>query len=567
VSSKSKIHLLPEHIIDQIKAGEVIERPSTLLKEILENSLDAKSTQIDVHIVNNGIELISLIDNGIGIDSDDLPLAFCRHATSKIDRFEDIYHLHSYGFRGEALASIASISKITCETQTKNQYGLMKIEGGETKTHQTEKKKSAHTGTKLFIKDLFFNTPVRMKFIQSKTSEKNQLRKILNSFLLLNPETAFSIKWDEEEKQFYPAYSINETDDHQEKRIQDVIGTKQELNFYTNENIYDGVHFKIYVSKESNRGNAHKNHYLFINNRYVQDIQLHKIILNSASNLWPEGETGHYTAFISVPTDEIDVNIHPNKTVVKLFRAPKVYSVVSSTIKQIESKYSLKESRHHPTNEHEQSFDLNSTGVDQAIDYKSHDFKSSDNLNSYFDNLHSPHDNSESMNHTANSPLIKNFGTFDLIQIDGEIFILNKKSLAILHTKHLLSLETENQETIPLMVSRPIRLASTQASKNTQFFEGCGFELDQIDAKTILLRSFPKGFQNYPYLSMLEENLNMKNTISTINEITFDFLNDYQFTNDFLIQIIELFGKVKLLELKSLKKVSEQDIKQIYERK
>ena len=137
--TKQKIHLLPEHIIDQIKAGEVIERPSTLLKEMLENSIDAESTEISVHLRDNGLELINIQDNGNGIDSEDLPLAFCRHATSKIKRFEDIYHLHSYGFRGEALASIASIAKVRCESKTSGTTGSILIEGGETKSHHPQR--------------------------------------------------------------------------------------------------------------------------------------------------------------------------------------------------------------------------------------------------------------------------------------------------------------------------------------------------------------------------------------------------------------------------------------------
>ncbi|MBT4791013.1 MAG: DNA mismatch repair protein MutL, partial [Halobacteriovoraceae bacterium] len=202
-SSLSKINLLPEHIIDQIKAGEVIERPSTLIKEIIENSVDANSTKIEIHLRENGLELISIIDNGFGISHQELPLAFCRHATSKINHFEDLYHLSSYGFRGEALASIASISRVTCESQTKNGWGLIKISGGETLTYQHEAQANTETGTQLFIKDLFYNTPVRMKFIQSKTSEKNHLKKILNSFLLTQYQIEFSIKWDDKEKEYY----------------------------------------------------------------------------------------------------------------------------------------------------------------------------------------------------------------------------------------------------------------------------------------------------------------------------------------------------------------------------
>src|SRR5690606_27531427 len=158
--------------------------PSTLLKEIIENSIDANSKNIQLQILDNGMELISLEDDGEGIAYDELPLAFARHATSKIHQFEDLYNLYTYGFRGEALASIASISRITCESTTEKETSRFKIEGGEVLSHIKDEKRNHESGTKLYIKDLFYNTPVRLKFLQSKTSEKNQIKKILNSFLL-----------------------------------------------------------------------------------------------------------------------------------------------------------------------------------------------------------------------------------------------------------------------------------------------------------------------------------------------------------------------------------------------
>src|SRR5690554_5125892 len=180
-----KIQLLPEHLIDQIKAGEVIERPSTLLKELLENSVDANASAIEVEIVGNGLDLLSVKDNGKGIPFEQLDLAFCRHATSKIERFEDIYNLFTYGFRGEALASISAVSKMTCVSNPAGEpESTIKIHGGETLAIDRDNEPEESSGTKMFVRDLFYNTPARMKFIQSKTSEKNQLKKIVNAFLL-----------------------------------------------------------------------------------------------------------------------------------------------------------------------------------------------------------------------------------------------------------------------------------------------------------------------------------------------------------------------------------------------
>lgn len=562
MSTSPKIHLLPEHIIDQIKAGEVIERPSTLVKEILENSLDAGATQIDIHIINNGLDLISLTDNGIGIESEELPLAFCRHATSKIKRFEDIYHLSSYGFRGEALASIASISKITCETQTSKSYGLIKIEGGETITHQQESKSSSETGTKLFIKDLFYNTPVRMKFIQSKTSEKNQLKKVINSFLLLNPQIAFSLKWDEEEKVFYEAYSSEE----QTKRISDVFGSKHQLSFHHQQTSYDGVHFEVFLSKESNRGNAHKNHYLFINERPIQDIQMHKIILNSAAHLWPEGETGHYLAFIKVPADEIDVNIHPNKTVIKLFRAPKVYSVISSTIKHIQ--YPQQTTSQSDSNQTVQSFQFSESQPNTEINYRSHNFKSDNQFENYFVNIHNNQSSDAGVDHMNQSfRILKRFEQLDLITFNHQLLIVSGENLARFHIRNLIEQQENELEVVPLMVSRPIHVNKKLSAENKQFFEKLGFELDEIASGAILLRSFPKDFQHFPYLSILEENFTSNKKILSYQDLSLNSLKDYKMSTDFMLQLFDRYNLVTLLENKVIKTLEESDIKDIYEKK
>ena len=206
-TQKFKYKTTSEHLIDQIKAGEVVERPASLLKELIENSIDAGSTKIDIHIIDNGMELIFVKDNGKGMSFDDLPLAFHRHATSKIQKFEDLYQLHSFGFRGEALASIASTARVTCISSPNDgrKSGRIVIHGGEQKS-LTESEESQH-GTSFYIKDLFFNTPARLKFIRSANSERVALKRIINSFILANPSVTFSVKWDNKEKSFFPSVS------------------------------------------------------------------------------------------------------------------------------------------------------------------------------------------------------------------------------------------------------------------------------------------------------------------------------------------------------------------------
>ena len=566
-TTKSKIQLLPEHIIDQIKAGEVIERPSTLLKEIIENAIDAGSTKINIHLVNNGLDLISISDNGSGINADDLPLAFCRHATSKIDRFEDIYRLHSYGFRGEALASIASISRVTCETYTKNTYGHIKIDGAETLTHESEENKTNKTGTKFFIKDLFYNTPVRMKFIQSKTSEKNQLKKIINAFLLTHPDVEFSVQWDDKEKSFYPVHKEQKL----KKRIEDVLFKGETQEFLQASNFYDGISFEVFLSLTSSRGNAHKSFYLFINDRYVQDIQMHKIILNSSSALWPEGESGNYVAFLNIPADEIDVNIHPNKTVVKLFKAPKAFSIISSTIKQqINAGFKPKQIPYDkeviqtlPLDTQNESF--------KDLEYKKVDFSSGENLNNYFDNLHSPtpqltqHPTVVVDNNTVR--IIKNFESHLLILKEDQLYTLAKKDFVIFHLKKILSKKPSSDDIVPLLVSKPIKVDRELSEELKNSFFDFGFEIDQFDSTTIVLRTFPKTIQQFPYLNIAQELISQTQHLLNIEEINFETIDFSNVTEQFYINILKQSSIVDLLEKNIIKKISDTDIIKLHETK
>ncbi len=546
----SKIKLLPEHIIDQIKAGEVIERPSTLIKEILENSIDAKSSKIDIHIIDNGIELISLEDNGDGISPEDLPLAFCRHATSKIENFEDIYRLYTYGFRGEALASIASISRITCETSTPRTTSKIQIEGGETLSgHSGLNPSPQNTGTKLYIKDLFYNTPVRMKFIQSKTSEKNQIKKILEAFLLTHPSVGFSIKWDDKDKEFYPAR------DSQLDRIKDVLKVKSDQGFKSAEGSYDGTHFKLFYSLESSRGNAHKNHNIFVNNRLVKDIQIHKIILNSLNSEWPDGETGNYIAFLSTPADEIDVNIHPNKIAIKFFKASQVFSLLSGTIKSNIRK-SLSQGSGEAPQKQETFLDTNFQ-ENKEIDYKKINFDNKDDVNEYLENIHFSTSSSK-----AEAKSI-DFQTLSIISHEQKYYLIDRNLLLNNEVIKLLTTQ-DDDENIPLLVSRPIKLTKPINSKTKDFLEQLGFEIDQINTDALLLRTFPKRFQKLPYLRIIEEAISRNLNHSNYNKIFIKINDDHSYKLD---ELIRSHGFTNLLSQRIIIPLKEEDLLKIYEKR
>ena len=326
-----KIKLLPEFLIDQIKAGEIIERPANLLKEVIENSIDAQSDKIEIHIVENGLRQITVQDNGVGIPFADLPYAFCRHTTSKIEKFQDLYSLDSFGFRGEALASIASIAQVTCISRCRDdeniEGGQVSIVGGQ--AQEPIKQADLPYGTLLIIKDLFFNTPVRLNFIKSQTAEKNSLLHTLRAFFISHPQVEFHLKWDREEKNILRPGSRFQ---RFTQALSNNRWAKDDFNFV--EQQYQDYSLTGFYSKVAKRSGQTKNQYLFINKRLVQDKVLHRIICSALEDCWPPGNSGPYVVELEVPADQMDVNVHPNKTMVKFASPSLVHSLLHSGIKK-----------------------------------------------------------------------------------------------------------------------------------------------------------------------------------------------------------------------------------------
>lgn len=548
VETASKIQLLPEHIIDQIKAGEVIERPSTLLKELLENSIDAGATSIEVEIIDNGLELLSVKDNGKGIPFEDLDLAFCRHATSKIERFEDIYNLFTYGFRGEALASIAAVSRLTCVTNTKNSpEGTIKINGGETVTLDQDSDKREDSSTAIYIRELFYNTPVRMKFIQSKTSEKNQLEKILKAFLLTHPEVKFSIKWDEQDKLVYSP----QTELHD--RVVDTIKKNRSLHLKEFRSQYDNNSFKVFLSQESSRGNAGKSQFIFVNDRLVQDIQIHKIILNSAQRLWPLGESGNYVAYLEVPAESLDVNIHPNKTQVKFFESSKVYSLISAAIKEGISKMESPELE----SIEQKRFDLGDKAQGlKEVGYRQFDFDSSNSsLDDYFKGLdEGTAPSRENYQQERQWESVVSFDEVSIIKADSKLYAVNTSKLMALWLNKLIN--SSDKTPMPLLVSQPLDIKGVKKIILKKI-NSYGFEIDKLGGTDYVLRSFPSSLKNFPFREYLAASFEYGGEFEHI------ILNQRPDWKRYHLKAIEDLGISQILEASIASEITQEKVKKL----
>lgn len=395
-----------------------------------------------------------------------------------------------------------------------------------------------------------------MKFIQSATSEKNKLKKIINAFFLTNPHVNFSLKWDQEEKVFLQKV---ETQDF-ETRIKETLFAHKKVSFFQNENSYDGTHANIYLTKESTKGNAHKQNFIFINDRLVQDIQIHKVIQNSATKLWNEGESGSYIIKIQIPSDEIDVNIHPNKTMVKFFKPAKILSLISGTIKQIVQELDLQTQNHSHSHFQQESFsELNNETKD--FNYRQVDFSSDDNTNNYLQNIHTEIESEK-------APLLqilKKFEEFYLVDMNSKLLLLSLVKLFHYDLERIFSQCSESEAT-PLLVSRPIKLSDHFEQKKLDQLISIGFDCDIIDSNSLIVRSFPKAIQNYPYLKFIDCFIHDHSNSKNIFTQNFSWLVPEDIGQFYIAELVMKLPLTELLENNIVIPLEEKHFRAIYEK-
>ena len=322
------IKLLSEDTIQKIAAGEVIENPYSVIKELVENSIDSGATTIKVEIKNAGKKEIMISDNGCGIEENEIELAFTKHATSKLNNFEDIYSILSFGFRGEALASISSISKVDINTRTKNsEFGIhCFIENTKIKR---KNKIGMNFGTTIYIRDLFYNVPIRKKFLKSDAYESSIITTLMNSFALSNPNISF--KYIKDSKVVFETTGKNQLKDNIKYIFKD--------DFYKNLMAVDinDSDYKIYgyISNNHFYKGSRNCQYLFVNGRYIFDEKIRNIIEKSISTLIPKGKFPSFVIFIEVNPSLIDINVHPNKRKIKFIFEDKLLNLLYNNITDI----------------------------------------------------------------------------------------------------------------------------------------------------------------------------------------------------------------------------------------
>jgi DNA mismatch repair protein MutL len=330
------IHLLPDSVANQIAAGEVIQRPASVLKELVENSIDAGATLVKVLIKDAGTTLIQVTDNGKGMSETDARMAFERHATSKIKEAVDLFSLRTMGFRGEALASIAAVAQVELRTRRAVDELGTSIEIAGTRVFKKESVQ-CDSGTSLMVKNLFFNVPARRRFLKSNNVEKSHILSEFYRIVLVNPEVEFYLYDGADELLYLPVSNLK-------VRIENVFGRhnkkkweQQLLPIDTSTNL---IQIKGFVGKpEFSQKSAIQ--FLFVNGRFMRHSYFHKAILLAYNQMIQASESPNYFIYFEVDPQSIDINIHPTKTEIKFEHEQAIWSILNASIKEVLGKFNV----------------------------------------------------------------------------------------------------------------------------------------------------------------------------------------------------------------------------------
>jgi len=342
-----KIVKLDRLTINKIAAGEVIERPASVVKELVENSIDAQSSKVTINIQEGGKKTVEVIDDGIGMESTDARLSIDRHTTSKINNADDLFSIHSLGFRGEALASIVSVAQVEIITKTEeSDLGIhLVIEGGEI---VSDKQASAPKGTRISVKNLFFNVPVRRKFLKTTSTEINHITEYVTKLALANPSISFTLTHNGKDILTAPKGDLI-------AQITAIFGeniARACLPINKKENDYTVTGF---ITKPEFSRKSKDYLYIFVNGRAVTNKVISEAVLRGYGTSVPHNRYPIIFLYFDLPPDEVDVNVHPTKKEIRFSNEAKVYALIESATRESLEKSGLKlfetviETRHKPT--------------------------------------------------------------------------------------------------------------------------------------------------------------------------------------------------------------------------
>jgi DNA mismatch repair protein MutL len=327
------IQLLPDSVANQIAAGEVVQRPASAVKELVENAIDAGADKIQLILKDAGKTLVQVIDNGCGMSLTDARMSFERHATSKIRKAEDLFAIRTMGFRGEAMASIAAIAQVELKTRRhEDELGTcILIEGSEVISQQAC---SANPGTSICVKNLFYNTPARRNFLKSNPVEMRHIVEEFQRIALANPGVFFTLHHDGQEVYHLPGSGLKQ-------RIVHLFGNNYNQRLVPVEEDTSIIKLRGFVGKPEFARRTRGEQFFFVNNRFIRDGYLNHAVLTAFEELLPDESYPLYVLFIEIDPAKIDINVHPTKTEIKYQDEKSIYAIIRSAVKRSLGRYNI----------------------------------------------------------------------------------------------------------------------------------------------------------------------------------------------------------------------------------
>ena len=327
------IQLLPDHLANQIAAGEVVQRPASAVKELLENAIDAGATEVQLILKDAGKELIQVVDNGSGMSPVDARMSFERHATSKIRQIDDLFAIRTMGFRGEALASIAAVAQVDMKTRKQDEeLGThLVIEASEVIKQEPV---ACAAGTSFSIKNLFYNVPARRKFLKSNTSEYKHIIDEFTRVAMAYPQVSFRFFHNNTEQ-------FHLTAGNQKTRIIELLGNKSEKNLVPVDEDTELLHIHGYIGKPESATRTRGNQFFFINSRFIRNAYLNHAVATAFEGLIDKEAFPFYVLFIELDPQRVDVNVHPTKQEVKFDDDRLLYAYLQSAVKHALARFNI----------------------------------------------------------------------------------------------------------------------------------------------------------------------------------------------------------------------------------
>ena len=498
----SKIKILSQLVVSKIAAGEVIERPASVIKELVENSIDADASRIEIQLDDSGKKLIRVSDNGMGMERDDVELAFLSHATSKLTTAEDIFAIDTLGFRGEALPSIGSVSQARIVSRPRGSFtgSEISIEGG---VLQKIKEKGSPEGTQVDVHNLFYNTPVRRKFLKSTQTEMAHISETITRFALAYPGIHFSMQHNGKNVSVYP--SARDT----RERIVTIFGNelcKELISVNTKES---NISINGYVLPPNHNRPNTKMQFVFLNGRYIRDSSIIHAVNAAYQNLLMSKRSPIVFLFLHVDSNEVDVNVHPTKIEVRFLNAgvihDQVYSVIHSALKRTEFHPALQASTQTMNSSRESVMQSMSDFFSETLEKKT-GFQQSRNRNDY---VSDPIEEFLPPKNSTVTPFLQVHNSYIVEETDEGLNIIDQHALHEIILYHEIceriktsKLVTQNLLIPELIELTPVDHVAIMRLKND--LDRLGLEIDEFGKRTIAIRTHPQILKNLDYRDLIQ---------------------------------------------------------------